>query len=373
MPCPTSSSLPCAPCPYRPLPAHLPSSVLHLPAAHSLPTFPPLCSVSLPPTACPPSLLTASLQVLPLNYDPQVAAAASAAAQKAMEEAAVASRLASEAVSEDTEEKTARQQRIDALNRVGRGSLRGASGAPGERAFGHVRAQACMRACMSAIWSDQLMQCGVSPQHQVMESNMSTQHQQSVQCCRHAHSSAPPGTCTQPHKARARGRARAQVDEETAIQLQPLGLDRRYNRYWRLAPTHCDSREGGGAQDPGIGRIFVEAADGSRCGFWRCMVQAVFRGFCRFEILIRIRISKKGLGIQKECAGGDRISKKGLGIQKECAGGDHGEWLVSFEVSCGGHVRSRAVKVTGERATPWRRLGCGAGGQGLVRAEMEAL
>lgn len=61
----------------------------------------------------------------------------------------------------------------------------------------------------------------------------------------------------------------AQVDEERAIQLQPLGMDRRYNRYWRIAPVGCDSGEQGwGAQDPGRGRVFVEAADGSRCVYF---------------------------------------------------------------------------------------------------------
>ncbi|KAF5834831.1 hypothetical protein DUNSADRAFT_8371 [Dunaliella salina] len=116
---------------------------------------------------------------MPLNFDPQLAGAASAAAQRAMEDAAVAARLVSEVAKDDSEEeKLAHQRRMDAL---------------------------------------------------------------------------------------------ARVDEETAIQLQPLGMDRRYNRYWRVAPVGCDSGEVAlGAQDPGIGRVFVEAADGSS---WRLIQQ----------------------------------------------------------------------------------------------------
>lgn len=56
---------------------------------------------------------------MPLNFDPQLAGAASAAAQRAMEDAAVAARLVSEVAKDDSEEeKLAHQRRMDALARV---------------------------------------------------------------------------------------------------------------------------------------------------------------------------------------------------------------------------------------------------------------
>lgn len=56
------------------------------------------------------------------------------------------------------------------------------------------------------------------------------------------------------------------MEEENAIRLEPLGLDRRHNRYWRV--TAASARGGdagpGGSSDPNTGRVYVEAADGSR-------------------------------------------------------------------------------------------------------------
>ncbi len=72
-----------------------------------------------------------------------------------------------------------------------------------------------------------------------------------------------------------------QADEEKAIRLEPLGMDRRYNRYWRVTPlvtatghsTVPDTElQGSGAAqppvarsgDPDVGRLYVETADGSK-------------------------------------------------------------------------------------------------------------
>lgn len=57
------------------------------------------------------------------------------------------------------------------------------------------------------------------------------------------------------------------ADEVHAIRGEPLGLDRRHNRYWHLA-AH---QEAGAAADPSLGRILVEShQDGS----WRLLGQA---------------------------------------------------------------------------------------------------
>jgi len=57
------------------------------------------------------------------------------------------------------------------------------------------------------------------------------------------------------------------ADEVHAIRGEPLGLDRRHNRYWHLA-AH---QEAGSAADPSLGRILVEShQDGS----WRLLGQA---------------------------------------------------------------------------------------------------
>ncbi len=56
-----------------------------------------------------------------------------------------------------------------------------------------------------------------------------------------------------------------QVDEDNMLRMEPLGLDRRHNRYWRFTSHKATT-----PPDPNVGRIFVErAADGS----WLLMAQ----------------------------------------------------------------------------------------------------
>lgn len=57
------------------------------------------------------------------------------------------------------------------------------------------------------------------------------------------------------------------ADEVHAIRGEPLGLDRRHNRYWHLA-AH---QEAGAAADPSLGRILVES---HQDGKWRLLGQA---------------------------------------------------------------------------------------------------
>lgn len=61
------------------------------------------------------------------------------------------------------------------------------------------------------------------------------------------------------------------VDDDKALRLEPLGLDRRHNRYWLVAggPVPGSGMAGPGvavqgAGDPGAGRVYMESADGSR-------------------------------------------------------------------------------------------------------------
>ncbi|KAK9835073.1 hypothetical protein WJX81_008591 [Elliptochloris bilobata] len=72
------------------------------------------------------------------------------------------------------------------------------------------------------------------------------------------------------HEANAAAKARTQqraaaircAEEANAVRVEPLGLDRRRNRYWRL--------HGEGEPAAGGGRIFVEGADG---GAWRLLAK----------------------------------------------------------------------------------------------------
>lgn len=54
------------------------------------------------------------------------------------------------------------------------------------------------------------------------------------------------------------------MEEECAIRAEPLGQDRRYNRYWRFTAAGVPAGE-----DPGSGRIWVEGADGG----WRLLTR----------------------------------------------------------------------------------------------------
>jgi hypothetical protein len=56
------------------------------------------------------------------------------------------------------------------------------------------------------------------------------------------------------HRAEAIRRA----EDAYAVRAEPLGMDRRYNKYWRFVVT------GDGSTDPGAGRVYIEFAnDGS--------------------------------------------------------------------------------------------------------------
>lgn len=44
-----------------------------------------------------------------------------------------------------------------------------------------------------------------------------------------------------------------QVDDENLMRMEPLGLDRRHNRYWRFTPFKPST-----PPDPSAGRIFIE-------------------------------------------------------------------------------------------------------------------
>ena len=44
-----------------------------------------------------------------------------------------------------------------------------------------------------------------------------------------------------------------QVDDDNLLRMEPLGLDRRHNKYWRLAPFKDTT-----PHDPSAGRVFIE-------------------------------------------------------------------------------------------------------------------
>ena len=57
------------------------------------------------------------------------------------------------------------------------------------------------------------------------------------------------------------------AEEVNAIRGEPLGLDRRHNRYWHFAAP----QEAGAAADPSLGRILIESHEN---GTWRLLGQA---------------------------------------------------------------------------------------------------
>lgn len=65
---------------------------------------------------------------------------------------------------------------------------------------------------------------------------------------------------------------RVQVEEEYALRMEPLGTDRRHNRYWRFpaswsAPAHADTHTAAGpAGMPLVGRLWVELAPPESAG-----------------------------------------------------------------------------------------------------------
>ena len=105
-------------------------------------------------------------------------------------------------------------------------------------------------------------------QQQQAESNAGASTSQSAQQQQQQHpedelSAAAASKLRQQQRAETIRRA----DEVHAIRGEPLGLDRRHNRYWHLA-AH---QEAGSAADPSLGRILVEShQDGS----WRLLGQA---------------------------------------------------------------------------------------------------
>jgi len=103
-------------------------------------------------------------------------------------------------------------------------------------------------------------------QQQQAESNAGASTSQSVPQQQHPEdemSAAAASKLRQQQRAETIRRA----DEVHAIRGEPLGLDRRHNRYWHLA-AH---QEAGAAADPSLGRILVESyQDGS----WRLLGQA---------------------------------------------------------------------------------------------------
>lgn len=67
------------------------------------------------------------------------------------------------------------------------------------------------------------------------------------------------------------------VEEENTIRMEPIGLDRRHNRYWRIIldqreamdqgagqQQHQDKEQPAVVEDPCMGRLFVESANGDR-------------------------------------------------------------------------------------------------------------
>ena len=113
------------------------------------------------------------------------------------------------------------------------------------------------------------------------ETNGSAVDTQQPQAERNAGASTSQSAAAQPHdhedekssaaatKLRSQQRAETirHAEEVNAIRGEPLGLDRRHNRYWHFGMP----QEPGAAPDPSLGRILVESHEN---GTWRLLGQA---------------------------------------------------------------------------------------------------
>ena len=128
--------------------------------------------------------------------------------------------------------------------------------------------------------SDSPNHAAITPAHTGETTSTATDAQQS-QAERNAGASTSQPTAAQPHdheddmsaaaatKLRQQQRAETirHAEEVNAIRGEPLGLDRRHNRYWHFAVP----QEAGAAAEPSLGRILVESHQN---GTWRLLGQA---------------------------------------------------------------------------------------------------